>query len=201
MRVTLSPTVRTFGATRPDTPQEPGPGPAPTPNDLPGGCADAALPPSPDGLDEAAPASRDAGGEALDPALQAWLQPLAASAGAPPPDLFGALAMTSGSGATDVFADRDALAGLARAALSAAPPAPPASSSGLRMAIEAIGAGVSDPHGDGRVQLRFDPKFANCDPVIIALDQEQALGLMRRLMAWAEGAGRGADAGLSDASF
>ena len=201
MRVTLSPTVRTFGTTSPDAHQEPGPGAAPIADDPPGVSLHAA-PPAPDCLDGAAPSSPNAGGETLDPALQAWLQPLAAAAGAPPPALFGALAMTSGSGATDVFADRDALAGLARASLCAAPPpAPPASSGGLRMAIEAVGVGVSDPYGDGRVQLRFDPRFANCDPVVIALDQEQALALMRRLVAWADDVARGAGAGPPDASF
>lgn len=216
MRVTLSPVVRIFGANDRDALRKASPQPDMAPDvqepafaPPPAGAPGSALPDLPDDLAGAALALQQVDGEMLDPALQAWLQPLGDApsfdqgAGvAAPLDPFWALAPAAPAGATEfagavdpagwsgLFADRDALAGLARASLSATPPASPVRSGGLHMAIEAVRASVSAPGADGRAQLHFDPKFDNCDPVVISLDREQALALAHalagRLAGWGD---------------
>ncbi|MGV2979249.1 hypothetical protein ACERNI_03455 [Camelimonas sp. ID_303_24] len=225
MRVTLSPVVRNFGANDRDAlwGASPQPGMAPDVREPafsppPAGAPCPTLPDLPDLPDDLAAAAltlQQVDGETLDPALQAWLQPLGGAqscdqgAGVVAPlDPFCALApaapasATGFAGAADpasgsgLFADRDALADLARACLSATPPASPVRSGGLHMAIEAVSASVSAPGADGRAQLHFDPKFDNCDPVVISLGREQALALAHalagRLAEWGDDSAAGA---------
>lgn len=200
MRVTLSPVVQTFGpgartAVSADVPvREDAASLAP-------GSGTAALVTLPDHLAEAATAPSSALTADDDPVLdlEAWLAPLGQTPPAPAGLAPAAATLNLGDGVVDPFgaiwpaisgrpalavapADRGALMQQARAALSTAPPQP-----ALRLVIDVAAAGISGVSSNGALQLRFDPRSGESEPIYMALDQETAVALAHRILGWADG--------------
>lgn len=194
MRVTLSPTVQTFGAGAANSAEESLRRPAATPVDPVEALArvGAIAPVASQPLRQADSDFIISGPDlSLDAELQAWLAPVS---GAPDDsfcggDPFCATAPPPATPPAFVAPDFD-LAALQRAAqleltAASAPafPAPVASArGGLRVTIDMAAATVCGGGADGALHLRFDPRFDSLDPVYVALDRATALALAQQLL-------------------
>lgn len=199
MRVTLSPTVQTFGAAA--GAEESARRPTAAPVDPVEALArvGAVAPVASQPLRQTDSDFTISGPDlSLDADLQAWLAPVSGAAddsfcGGDP---FCATAPPPATPPAFVAPDFD-LAALQRAAqleltAAAAPafPAPAASTAprgGLRVTIDMAAATVSGAGADGALHLRFVPRFDSLDPVYVALDRATALALAQQLLGLLDG--------------